>query len=37
MDRIIVFENGKIIEDGTHEKLLEQKGKYYKLWKYQLN
>lgn len=33
MDRIIVIENGKIIEDGTHEKLLEQAGGIYnKLW-----
>jgi len=35
MDRIIVFEDGKIVEDGTHEELVEKKGKYYELWKYQ--
>ncbi len=32
MDRILVFDNGKIVEDGTHEDLLKMKGLYYKLW-----
>lgn len=33
MDRIIVIENGKIIEDGTHVKLTNKKsGLYKKLW-----
>ena len=33
MDRIMVIENGKIIEDGTHEELLDKKsGIYKKLW-----
>lgn len=35
MDRIIVLHNGKIIEQGTHAKLLRMRGKYYKLWKKQ--
>ncbi len=35
MDRIIVFEDGIIIEDGTHQKLLEKDGVYANLWKSQ--
>jgi len=35
MDRIIVFDQGKIVEDGTHQKLIAKKGLYYKLWKQQ--
>lgn len=31
-DRIYVLEKGEIIEEGTHETLLEKKGYYYKLW-----
>lgn len=35
LDRIIVMQNGRIIEDGTHEQLLKQKGRYYSLWRKQ--
>ena len=35
MDRIIVLENGKIIEEGTHQELLDLGGNYSKMWKHQ--
>ena len=28
----MVMDHGRIIERGTHEQLLEQKGRYYELW-----
>ena len=31
-DQILVLEHGQIIEQGNHESLLEQKGKYYQLY-----
>lgn len=31
-DAILVLENGKVIERGNHEALLEQRGKYYQLY-----
>ena len=34
-DQILVIENGKIAEKGTHEKLLSLEGRYYNLHKYQ--
>jgi ATP-binding cassette subfamily B protein len=35
-DKIIVLENGKIIEEGNHKDLTQRKGKYYELVKNQL-
>ena len=32
MDRILVFDGGMIVEDGTHAELLARKGHYYHLW-----
>ena len=31
MDTILVIENGKIVESGTHQELLERKGSYFQL------
>lgn len=31
-DKIMVLENGEIIESGNHEELLEKEGKYYQLY-----
>jgi ATP-binding cassette subfamily B protein len=35
-DQIIVLENGEVVEQGNHEELTKQKGKYYELVKNQL-
>jgi ATP-binding cassette subfamily B protein len=36
MDRILVFDNGNIVEDGTHEELLQnESGHYARLWNMQ--
>jgi ATP-binding cassette subfamily B protein len=35
LDRIIVLEEGKIIEEGSHKDLLEKDGVYAKLWNHQ--
>lgn len=34
-DLIIVLDKGQIVEQGTHEELLERKGQYYRLWEMQ--
>ena len=36
MDRILVFDNGVIIEDGDHDTLLKQNGLYKTLWEAQV-
>lgn len=35
MDRIVVIDDGKIVELGSHAQLLKKKGHYYKLWRHQ--
>jgi ATP-binding cassette subfamily B protein len=35
-DRIYVLEKGDIVETGTHERLLEEKGLYYAMWRQQI-
>ncbi|WP_081676653.1 ABC transporter ATP-binding protein [Butyrivibrio sp. NC3005] len=34
-DRIIVFDSGRIVEDGSHQELIAKRGKYYKLFSVQ--
>ena len=31
-DEIVVFENGEIVQKGSHDKLVEEVGLYQKLW-----
>lgn len=35
-DKIVVLENGKLIEEGTHNQLFKTKGKYYRMWQRQM-
>lgn len=35
MDRLIVLDKGQIIEQGTHQELLQKNGLYAQLWKHQ--
>lgn len=37
MDRILVFQEGAIIEDGSHKALMEAQGHYAKMWAMQSN
>ncbi len=36
MDRILVFDKGQIVQDGTHNQLLKQPGQYQILWNAQV-
>ncbi|MGB8193243.1 MAG: ABC transporter ATP-binding protein [Chitinophagaceae bacterium] len=35
-DRIYVLEKGEVVETGTHDSLLEEKGLYYAMWRQQI-
>ena len=35
MDRILVFDNGKIVQDGTYDQLLSEQGLFRELWEKQ--
>lgn len=35
-DRIYVLEKGEVVETGTHESLLDEKGLYYAMWRQQI-
>ena len=35
LDRIVVLDNGNIVEDGPHKELLKKDGLYARLWKHQ--
>ncbi|MGE7991029.1 ABC transporter ATP-binding protein [Pseudomonas sp. NPDC089554] len=32
LDRIVVFDRGRIVEDGSHQELLGKRGYYHRLW-----
>jgi ATP-binding cassette subfamily B protein len=35
-DRIYVLEGGDVVETGSHQQLLEEKGLYYAMWRQQI-
>jgi ABC-type multidrug transport system fused ATPase/permease subunit len=35
MDRLVVMDKGKIVEEGSHDALLKQKGAYYAFYQLQ--
>ncbi len=35
LDRIIVLDQGRVVQDGTHQELIAKKGLYAKLWSHQ--
>lgn len=37
MDRILVFDKGRVVEDGTHRSLLKKNGLYARLWSSQVS
>jgi ATP-binding cassette subfamily B protein len=37
MDRLVIIEDGRIVEDGTHEELVDQRGVYASLWNSQVS
>ncbi len=37
MDRIIVMDKGRIVEDGSIDELLKKKGAFHDLWNHQVN
>ena len=36
-DKIVVIDDKKVVEEGTHTQLMEKKGLYNELWKKQFN
>ncbi|HET7609786.1 MAG TPA: ABC transporter ATP-binding protein [Gammaproteobacteria bacterium] len=35
MDRLVVLDAGRVVEEGTHDELLRRRGHYEKLWRHQ--